>query len=79
MGNSGFDRKNAQFRTALDRDENYNGDMKGMTKGRSDDLGKGRAQSTGLICSTIRLSLQVDLMGTGEMAEFMNHGTLLCY
>jgi hypothetical protein len=65
MGNSGFDRNNPEFRTALDRDENYNGDMKGMTKSRSNDLGIGRAQSTSLICRPIRLGLQIDLVGTG--------------
>jgi len=53
--------------------------MKRMTKGRSDDLCKGGTQSAGLICGPVRLHLQIDMVGAGEMTEFMNHGTLLCH
>lgn len=50
-----------------------------MTKCRGDDLCKGRTQGAGLICSPVRLCLQLDVVSTGEMAEFMNHSTLLCH
>ncbi len=53
--------------------------MKGMTKSRGDDLRKSRAQSAGLICSPIRLHSQIEVVRPGDMAEFMNHGTLLCH
>ncbi len=51
--------------------------MERMTEGRRDDLGKGGAQSAGLICRRIRLNAQIDVIGTGDMTEFMNHSTLL--
>jgi hypothetical protein len=53
--------------------------MKRMTKSRGDDLCKGGTQSAGLICGPIRLYSQIDVVGTGDMTEFMNHSTLLCH
>ena len=51
--------------------------MKRMTECRGDNLRKGRAQGTGLFCRPVRSHLQLDVVRAGEMAEFMNHGTLL--
>lgn len=54
--------------------------MDRMAERRGDNLRKGRAQSAGLICSSVPLlQLQPGVVGTGEMAEFVNHGTLLCH
>ncbi len=52
--------------------------MKRMTKSRGDHLCKGRTQGAVLICGPVRLHTQIDVVGTGDMTEFMNHGTLLC-
>jgi hypothetical protein len=52
--------------------------MKRMTESRGDDLCKGGTQRAGLIRSSVRLHLQIDVVGTGDMAEFMDHGSLLC-
>jgi len=52
--------------------------MKRMTKSRGDGLCKGGTQRAGLVRGSIRLHLQIDVVGTREMAEFMDHGTLLC-
>jgi hypothetical protein len=51
--------------------------MKRMTKRRGDDLCKGGTQSAGLICGSVRLRLQIDVVGTGDVTEFMNHSPLL--
>jgi hypothetical protein len=51
--------------------------MKRMTKSGGDGLCKGGTQSAGLICGSVRLHLQIDVVGTGDMTEFMNHSTLL--
>ena len=53
--------------------------MKRMTKCRGDNLRKGGTQGAGLVCGLVRLYLQLDVVSTAEMAELMNHGTLLCY
>jgi len=53
--------------------------MKRMTKRRGDDLCKGGTQSAGLICGPVRLHLQIDVVGTGDMTEFMNQRALLCH
>jgi hypothetical protein len=52
--------------------------MKRMTESRGDDLCKGGAQSAGLVCGLVRLHSQIDVVGTGDMTELMNHGSLLC-
>ena len=51
--------------------------MKRMTKSRGDDLRKGRTQGAGLIRGPVRLHLQIDAVGAGDMTEFMNDGALL--
>ena len=51
--------------------------MKRMTKSRGDDLCKGGTQSAALICGRVRLRLQIDVVGTEDVTEFMNHSTLL--
>jgi hypothetical protein len=51
--------------------------MKRTTKGRSDDLCKGGTQSARLVCGPVRLHSQIDVVGAGDMTEFMNHSTLL--
>jgi hypothetical protein len=54
--------------------------MKRMTECRSDNLCKGRTQGAGLICGSVPLlHLQPGMASTGEMAEFVNHGTVLCH
>lgn len=51
--------------------------MKRMTKGRGDDLCKSGAQRADPIGGAVGLHSQIDVVGTGDVAEFMNHGTLL--
>jgi hypothetical protein len=53
--------------------------MKRMTKSRGDDLCKGGTQSAGRICDPVRLHSQIDVVGAGDVTEFMNHGALLCH
>ena len=53
--------------------------MKRMAKSRGDDLCKFGTQGAGLVGAPIRLRLQSDMVGIGDMAEFVNHGTLLCH
>jgi hypothetical protein len=51
--------------------------MKRMAKGRGDYLRKGRTQCAGRICGRARLHSQLDAIGAGDMADLVNHGTLL--
>ncbi|MGC1386601.1 MAG: hypothetical protein WA807_01195 [Steroidobacteraceae bacterium] len=51
--------------------------MKRMTKSRGDNLRKGGTQCAGRICGDVRLHSQLAVAGTGDMTEFVNHGTLL--
>lgn len=51
--------------------------MKRMTECRRDDLCKFGTQGAGLACGRVRLDLQPTMVRIGEMAEFVNHGTLL--
>jgi hypothetical protein len=53
--------------------------MKRMTKSRGDDLCKGGTQSAGRICDPVRLHSQIDVVGAGDVTQFMNHGALLCH
>ena len=53
--------------------------MKRMTKSRGDDLCKGGAQGAGLIGAPVRLRSYADLVRIGDVAEFVNHGALLCH
>jgi len=50
-----------------------------MTKGRRDYLRKGGTQCAGRICGAARLHSQLAVVGTGDMAEFVNHSALLCH
>jgi hypothetical protein len=53
--------------------------MKRMTERRGDNLCKGRTQGAGLVRSPVALlHFQPDMVSVGEMAEFVNHGTVLC-
>ena len=51
--------------------------MKRMTKSRGDNLRKGGTQCAGRICGPVRLYSQFAVAGTGDVAEFVNHSTLL--
>lgn len=51
--------------------------MERMAEGRRDDLREGGAECTGRIRHAARSHLKLGAVGTGEMAEFMNHGALL--
>ena len=54
--------------------------MERMAERRGDNLCEGRTQGAGLICGPVPLlQLQPDMVDTGEMAEFVNHGTVLCH
>ena len=54
--------------------------MKRMTECRGDDLRKFRTQGAGLICcGPIRLDLQPDMVRIGEVAQFVNNGTVLSH
>ncbi len=53
--------------------------MKRMTKSWGDNLRKGGTQCAGRICGPVRLYSQLAVAGTGDMTEFVNHGTLLCH
>jgi hypothetical protein len=53
--------------------------MERMTKSRSDDLCKGGTQGAGLIGAPVRLRSHSVMARIGDVAEFVNHGTLLCH
>jgi hypothetical protein len=52
--------------------------MERTAERRGDDLCKFGTQGAGLVCGRVRLDLQANMVRIGEMAEFVNHGTLLC-
>ncbi len=53
--------------------------MKRMTESRGDDLRECGTQRAGRIGDPVRLYSQLAVVGTGDMAELVNHGTLLCH
>ncbi len=50
-----------------------------MTESRGDNLREGGTQRACPICNPTRLHSQLGLISTGDMAEFVNHSTLLCH
>jgi len=63
----------------LESQANGEWNVKRMTESRCDDLCKGGALCAGRICGPVRLNSQFAVAGTGDVAEFVDHSTLLCH
>jgi hypothetical protein len=77
MGNGGIDDEESELGTELRSGANEQGNLQRLTECRGGGLGECRAERAGRIHRAAGIDAHLRLIGAGEVAEFVNDGTLL--
>ena len=76
-GNGGIDGEESELGTELRSHANEQGNLQRMTERRGGGLGECRAERAGRVHRAAGIDAHLRLIGAGEVAEFVNDGTLL--
>jgi len=76
-GNGGIDGEESGLDNELRLHANEQGNLQRMTERRGGGLGERRAERAGGVHRAAGLDAHLGLIGAGEVAEFVNDGTLL--